>query len=213
MTEHDAKYVGPWEPLMDVRAPSGPSASSVPTVIRVVAYFAAAWCLGFAAVSAWLLATGPASGHALEEHGAGLAAMNVLVLLLKLAGAWLAVASVRRHTRLPPALLAAALWGAAGTLLLYSVGSLAIAFATTSGLVAPSAAWQEAGGVTARALLYVAFFLVGACMFTVIAASYHRRTRARWRVALVGLLGAPAMLGVVLVVAPWILTLVGLLPL
>lgn len=144
------------------------SDASVPpaaTAVRLVAYAAVAWCLGFAAVNAWFLVTGPGSGHALEEHGAGLAAMNVLVLVLKLLGAGLAVASVARTALVPPRLLATGLWGASASLALYAVGSLAITVANVSGLLAPSAAWE-----------------------------------------------APALVGGVLVGAPWVLASLGLLP-
>jgi hypothetical protein len=35
---------------------------------------------------------------------------------------------------------------------------------TVSGLLAPSAAWTAAGGVTPKAVLYVLFFLAGAAL-------------------------------------------------
>jgi hypothetical protein len=77
-----------------------------------------------------------------------------------------------------------ALWGAFGLLGLYSAGNLVITIGTVSGLLAPSAAWTAAGGVTPRAILYVLFFLAG----------------------------APLLLGLILAAAPAILGRLGLLP-
>jgi hypothetical protein len=64
-------------------------------------------------------------------------------------------------------------------LALYSAGNLVITVATVGGLVPPSAAWESAGGVTARALLYVLFFLVGTGLFGTLAVSFQHRYRPR----------------------------------
>ena len=67
--------------------------------------------------------------------------------MLKVLGAYVAWASIRpAPKRRNVWLLAAALWGAAGLLALYSAGNLVITVATESGLVSPSAAWESAGG-------------------------------------------------------------------
>ena len=69
-----------------------------PVPIRVLGYAAAAWCLGFAGVSAWLVAAGPPGRpDAFQRYAAyasGLAIMSVLAGVLKLAGAAGAAASV-----------------------------------------------------------------------------------------------------------------------
>jgi len=74
--------------------------------LRVVGYGAAAWCLGFAGVSAWQVATGPIGQPAAPERVAadasGLAIMVVLTGLLKLAGAAVALATVRVRPGRPP---------------------------------------------------------------------------------------------------------------
>jgi hypothetical protein len=65
--------------------------------VRVLGYAAAIWCLGFAGVSAWLVATGPmgqAAGQRYAAYTSGLAIMSVVVLVLKLAGAAVALAAV-----------------------------------------------------------------------------------------------------------------------
>ena len=69
-----------------------------------------------------------------------------------------------------------------------------------------------AGGVTARAVLYVLFFLVGAALFGVLAVWFHRRHHLRWTSAVAGLAGAPLLLGLILAAAPAILGRWGLLP-
>ena len=109
-------------------------------------------------------------------------------------------------------LLGVAVWGAFGVLALYSAGNLVITVGTESGLLAPSAAWTAAGGVTGRAVLYVLFFLAGAAMFGVLAVWFHRRHQLRWTAAVAGLAGAPLLLGLVLAVVPAILGRWGLLP-
>jgi hypothetical protein len=176
--------------------------------MRAVGYLAAAWCLGFAGVSAWQVAAGPVG------RVPGLAVMSVLAGVLKLAGAAVALAAVlaRPGPRRPLRLLGVALWGAFGLLALYSAGNLVIAVGTVSGLLAPSAAWTAAGGVTAKAVGYVLFFLVGAALFGVLAVWFHRRHHLRWTSAAAGLAGAPLLLGLLLAVAPAILGRWGLLP-
>jgi hypothetical protein len=141
--------------------------------------------------------------------------MSVLVGVLKLAGAAVALAAVRVPPGRPgrwPRLLGVALWGAFGLLGLYSAGNLIITAGTVSGLLAPSAAWTAAGGVTPKAVLYVLFFLAGAGLFGVLAVWFHRRHRLRWTSAVAGLAGAPLLLGLLLAAAPAILGRWGLLP-
>jgi hypothetical protein len=146
---------------------------------------------------------------------AGLVVISLLVLVLKLAGAGVALAAVLAPPRLSRRwlrLLGVAVWGAFGVLALYSAGNLFITAGTESGLMAPSAAWTAAGGVTGRAVLYLLFFLAGAAMFGVLAGWFYRRHHLRWTAAVAGLAGAPLLLGLVLGVAPAVLGRWGLLP-
>ena len=206
------------EPGSDAPA-TPPGRPSPPGRVRAVAYAAAAWCLGFAGVSAWqvaasLLGWAPVPRR-LAADASGLAVMGVLAGVLKLAGAAVALAAVRvppgRPGR-PPWLLGVGLWGAFGLLALYSAGNLAITVGTVGGLLAPSAAWTAAGGVTPRAILYVLFFLAGAALFGVLAVWFRRRHHLRWTVAVAGLAGAPLLLGLLLAAAPALLGRWGLLP-
>ena len=190
-------------------------APAPPTTARALAYTAAAWCLLFAAVSAWQVVAGPAAGQRLADYASGLAVMSALVGVLKLAGAAVALAAVLAPPGLPRRplqLLGVALWGAFGLLSLYSAGNLVITVGTVSGLLAPSAAWTAAGGVTAKAVLYVLFFLAGAALFGVLTVWFHRRHHLGWPSAVAGLAGAPLLLGLLLAVAPAVLGQWGLLP-
>jgi hypothetical protein len=110
---------------------------------RVFGYAAAGWCLGPAGVSAWLVAAGPIGQPQADRryaaYASGLAIMSVLVLVLKLAGAAVALAAVLVQPggrRWPRQLLGVALWGVFGLLSLYSAGNLAITVGTLSGLLA-----------------------------------------------------------------------------
>ena len=180
--------------------------------MRALGYAAAAWCVGFAGVSAWQVAAGltgpPAASRPDADYASGLAVIGVLVGVLKLAGAAVALAAVLVRPgppRRPRQLLGVALWGAFGLLGLYSAGNLFITVGTVSGLLAPSAAWTAAGGVTAKAVLYVVFFLVGSALFGVLAVWFHRRHQLPWTSAVAGLAGAPLLLWLILAVAPAIL--------
>jgi hypothetical protein len=180
-----------------------------PPAVRGLGYGAAAWSLGFAGVSVWLVA-----GMAGEPGKAGLVILSVVALVLKLAGAAVALAAVLHRpggSDRPVRLLGMALWGAFGLLALYSAGNLFITAGTVGGLLAPSAAWTAAGGVTPRAVLYVLFFLAGAAIYGVLAVWFHRRHHLRWTSAVAGLAGAPLLLGLLLGVAPAVLSRWGLL--
>jgi hypothetical protein len=165
-------------------------------------------------VSAWQVAQ-PAASQRYAVDASGLAIISVLAGVLKLAGAAVAPAAVLVRPgppRRPRQLLGVALWGAFGLLALYSAGNLAITVGTVGGLLAPSAAWTAAGGVTPRAILYVLFFLLGTGLFGVLAVWFHRRHHLRWTSAAAGLAGAPLLLGLLLAVIPAILSRWGLLP-
>jgi hypothetical protein len=202
------------------RGPGSSWRGPLPTgPVRVVGYVAAAWCVGFAGASAWQVAADPigqtGAGRRYAAYASGLAVMSVLVGVLKLAGAAVALAAVRVRPGLAgrwPRLLGVALWGAFGVLGLYSAGNLVITVGTVSGLLAPSAAWTAAGGVTPRAVLYVLFFLAGAALFGVLAVWFHRHHHLRWTSAVAGLAGAPLLLALLLAAAPAILGRWGLLP-
>jgi hypothetical protein len=187
-----------------------PADGAVSPAFRITGTLVAAWCLGFAAVNAWQLATGRLTDERFAGYTAALVVASILVLFLKLVGAGMALASLRTvHHRGVRWLLGAALWAATSTLALYSAGNLVFTLGTVTGLLAPTAAWEAAGGVTVRAVGYGLFFLAGAAMSAVLTVSYHRRHRLRWPAVVAGFIGPPVLLGGLLVVIPALLGTIG----
>lgn len=164
-------------------------------------------CVGFAAVNVYFEMTDHFADGPHAEYVSGLAVMNWLVTGLKVAGAALALLSIAEHPRfLSPALLGVSLWGAFAMLGVYALGSVAQAIGMASG-VAGNADQIDLAGVG-----YVTFFLLLAAGYGVLAISYSRRVGLRRGVAVLGVIGAPVLLGVILVAVPMLLAAVGLLP-
>ena len=69
----------------------------------------------------------------------------------------------------------------------------------------------DAEQLDASAVGYLLAFLLGATGFGILATSYVRRAELGARVILIGVCGAPAVLGSVLVILPAILRALGLL--
>jgi len=70
----------------------------------------------------------------------------------------------------------------------------------------------DPGAIELRSLAYLGFFLAGAAGYGTLAVTYSRRTHAKRSHAILGVLGAPLVLGALLVAAPAVLTAIGLLP-
>lgn len=163
-------------------------------------------CLAFAAVNIAFETTGDfLDGTAYTDYATGFTVMNGLVVALKLAGAAAALGSIhpRPRPRAIPA-VALALWGAFATLGVYALGSLAQA--------ATMAATGDTDRIDPAGIAYVTGFLLAATAFGVLAATWSRRHRLHRRLALLGALAAPAVLGTVLLAAPALLAAMGLLP-
>jgi hypothetical protein len=182
-----------------VVGPAAPAGAS--RGIRVLAWLVVAWCLGFAAVNVVFEVTGRFAGGPHAELAAGLAVMDWLVVGLKLLGAAVAVRSVR--ARPASAVRTVLVWGAFALLALYSAGGVV----ELVGLVL-----TDPGRIEPAALAYLGFFVAGAVGYGVLAVSYARRTRARRAHLVIGVLGAPVVLGLLLVAAPAALAAMGLLP-
>jgi hypothetical protein len=166
----------------------------VPVSARVAAYGAAAWAVGFAGVNIYLQIVGIDSGQ-IQRNWTAFTIANLGVVVLKLVGAAVALATVQPWgRRLPAPLLTVSAWGAAGVLLLYAIAGLLSAVAagalTTSVL---------AGGTfRVPAWAYLGFFALGGLLFAVTAWQHQQRTVTLWPWMVVGLLGAPLLLGAVL---------------
>jgi len=172
--------------------------------VRVVAAATVAWCVGFAAVNVVFEVAGRFAEGPLAGYATGLAVMEWLVVGLKLLGALTAGMTVTdRPRRVTSSVRTALVWGAFGLLTFYSGGNL------VKMVLLLAADPQQ---VTARLLAYVAFFAAGAVGYGVLAVSYFRRSGRNRRAALLGALGGPVVLGLLLAVAPALLTAAGLLP-
>jgi hypothetical protein len=97
------------------------------------------------------------------------------------------------------------LWGAFATLAVYVVGSIIQAVVMLTGVAG------DAEQVDASAVGYVLALLLGGTGFGILAISYARRAGLGARVMLLGVCGAPLVLGSVLVVLLAVLRAVGLL--
>lgn len=172
--------------------------------VVVVGVLVALWCVGFAAISVWLEATQFFATGEYADDAAALSVMNWLVTVIKLVGAAVALLAIRRRP-MAPRLVGTMLWAAFATLSVYVAGSVVQAVVIVAGVAGDREDFDM------RSVAYVAAFLFAAAGFGILAISFARRTRLGRRVALVGALGAPLVLGTVLVLAPAILSATGLL--
>ncbi len=155
------------------------------------AYGAATWAVGFAAVNVYLQIVGIDNAQ-IQQNWDAFTAVNLGVVGLKLLGAVVALATVQPWGRSVPAwLVSVCAWGAAAMLLLYA----------TSGLVTLAAAgeltgWMLAGGTFRMpSPAYLGFFALPGVLFAVAARHHQRRAGLSPVWAAVGLLGAPLLLG------------------
>jgi hypothetical protein len=175
--------------------------------VTAVGWMIALWCVGFAAVNLAYLATGRLEDGDYGEYATGLALMSWVVLIIKLVGAAVAVLAVRPLPRfVSPRMVGASLWGAAALLVLYSGGNLVQAVGMLAGVTG------SRDDITLLGLCYVAFFLLGAIGYGVLARSFARRYRISRGTKVVGVLGAPLALAVLLMGLPLLLAQLDLLP-
>lgn len=170
--------------------------STTTTVLaRGAAYGAAAWALGFAGLNLYLQLVGIDDAQ-IQQNWAAFTTINLGVIALKVFGAVVALATVHRWGRSIPAwLVSVCAWGAGAMLLLYAGYGL-VGLAATGELLG----WVLAGGTwRLPALVYLGFFAVGGGLFAVAARIHQRRSTVRRVWALLGALGAPLLLGLVLV--------------
>jgi hypothetical protein len=191
-------------PTVEPRPPTPPIPPG-PFVVTV-GLLVALWCAGFAAISVWLELTDYFGVGQYADDAAAISVVNWFVAVLKVVGAAVALLGVSRTPRfLAPRIVGTLLWAAFATLTVYVVGSITQAVVMLTGVA--GAAEQ----VDASAVGYVLAFLLGATGFGILATSYARRAGLGARVMLIGVCGAPVVLGGVLVVLPAILRAVGLL--
>jgi hypothetical protein len=188
-------------PTVEPRLPTPPG----PFVVAL-GLLVALWCAGFAAISIWLELTDYFGVGRYADDAAAISVVNWFVALLKVVGAGVALLGVSRTPRfLAPRIVGTLLWSAFATLAVYVAGSILQAVVMLTDVAG------DAEQVDASAVGYVLAFLLGATGFGILATSFARRADLGRRVLLVGVCGAPVVLGSVLVILPAILRAVGLL--
>jgi hypothetical protein len=197
----------PANPHIDAPVGDHPARGRPGPVVTAIGVLMALWCLGFAAVNVAFEATGHFAGGAYAHYAPGLSVVDWLAAGLKVLGAVVALLSVARRPRLVrPAVVTVLVWAAFATLGLYVLGSVAEAAGMGLGLIG------GAGQIGPRSVAYVLFFLVAAAGFGVLAISYSRRHPHGKLLVILGVLGAPVVLGLLLLAMPALLAAFGLLP-
>ncbi|MQM26303.1 hypothetical protein [Glycomyces albidus] len=172
--------------------------------IVAVGSIMALWCVGFAVVNVWFEATGHFSDGKYADYAQGLLVMNVLVVVLKLLGAAVELLAVADRPRLiRPAWTSTLAFGAFAMLGVYAAAGV------VEGTVLVVTGSDE---VTAASVAYVLFFVLGATGFGLVAVSHWRRYRPGRAPVVVGAVGAPVMLVLILSAAPWVLGALGVMP-
>lgn len=118
----------------------------------------------------------------------------------------MALSVARRPRGVSPAVVTVLVWAAFATLAVYCLGSVAEAAGMGLGLIG------GADLIGIRSVAYVLFFAVAAVGYGILAVSCSRRHSRGMRLAVLGALGAPAMLGLLLLAIPALLAAFGLLP-
>lgn len=175
--------------------------------VRLVGWLLAVWCVGFAVVNVVFELTGRFAGGPLAAYAPGISVMNWFVAGLKVLGAAVALLAVAgRRTAVQPAVLTTLVWGAFALLGVYALGNVVEAVGMATGLAG------SPDQITLRNVGYVVFFLLGAAGYGVVAISHSRRTGFRKGYALLGVLGGPLVIALLLVALPALLALSGLMP-
>jgi hypothetical protein len=175
--------------------------------VTAIGILMALWCLGFAAVNVVFEITGHFADGAYAHYASGISVMDWLVAGLKVLGAVVALLSVARRPRpVSPTVVTVAVWAAFATLAVYALGSAAEAAAMGLGLIG------GAGQIGTRSVAYLLFFLAAAAGYGVLATSHSRRHPHGKGLVILGVLGAPAVLGLLLLAIPALLASFGLLP-
>jgi len=176
-------------------------------VVTATGVLMALWCLGFAAVDVVFEVTDHFGSGADANYTAGISVMDWLAVALKVVGASVALLSaVHRPKLASPAVVTVLVWASFATLGAYVLGSVAEAAGMGLGLIGST------DQIDTRNMAYVLFFLIAAVGYGVLATSYSRRHPPGKGLVILGVLGAPALLGLLLLAVPALLAAFGLLP-
>ena len=176
-------------------------------VVTVTAALMALGLLGFAVVNVAYEITDRFADGPYAEYATALAVMDWLVVGLKLVGAAVALLSVARRPRfVSVGVITLLLWAAFATFGVYALGSVAQAVGMATGLTVSASDIDIAG------IAYVLGSLVLAAGYGVLAISYARRFGLRKGFVVAGVLVAPTLLGLLLLLLPALLAASGLMP-
>jgi hypothetical protein len=176
------------------------------TFVTAVGVLVAVWCGVFAAISVWFEVTDKFASGPYAADADALSVVNWYVVVVKLVGVAAALLAVARTPALlRPSTVGTLLWAAFATVGIYVVGSLAQAVAMLAGVAG------DAERLDLTSVGYVLAFLLATAGFGLLAFSYARRAGLGRREVLLGVCGAPLVLGSILVVLPALLRAAGLL--
>lgn len=174
--------------------------------IRVLGILVATWCAAFAAVNIWFELSDYFDHGPHASDSAALSVVNWYVVAVKVLGIAIALLATRQPRGLRSAtIVGVLLWAAFATIGVYVMGSLVQIIYMLTGTL---------GGtdrLTLESLGYVLAFSAAGIGFGILAISYGRRTGLRTAAVVLGILGAPVMLGSILVFLPALLRMAGLL--
>jgi hypothetical protein len=174
--------------------------------VTAVGALVAVWCLVFAGISVWFEVTDKFASGRYAADADALSVANWYVVVIKLVGVAAAVLAVSEPPRfLRPSTVGVVLWAGFATVTVYVAGSLAQATAMLTGVAG------DAERLDLASVGYVVAFILAAAGFGILAFSYAGRAGLGRREVLLGVCGAPVVLGSVLVALPALLRATGVL--
>ncbi|MGA8040099.1 MAG: hypothetical protein WCA93_08335 [Acidimicrobiia bacterium] len=173
--------------------------------MTVLAWALAIGSLAFAIVNVVFEATGRFDEGPWADYSSAISIINWFVFVVKVVGAGVALLSVTSRPPLAPRVVNFSIWGAAGVLSVYALGSVGQAI----GLVLGPDAVEQINGA---GILYVTLFLLAAAGFVILASSHTRRFGIGRAPAIGGAVGGVGLLGFILLILPAILSALGLMP-
>ncbi|MGJ3509180.1 hypothetical protein [Enemella sp. A6] len=174
--------------------------------IVIIGILVAAGCAAFAAINIWFELTNRFDSGPHAADAAALSVVNWYVVAIKLVGVIVATLAITPTTKLvSPRVIGILLWAGFATLAVYVSGSMIQAVIIVAGI------HPGTDHLDAAAIGYVLGFLLASTGFGVLAVSFARRARLGRREFLLGMCGAPVILGSILLALPSILRGAGLL--
>ncbi|MFZ0013614.1 MAG: hypothetical protein WAL25_05800 [Acidimicrobiia bacterium] len=174
--------------------------------LKLLAWLLAIASLAFAVVNIVFEMSGRFDQGPFADYSSGISIVNWFVVLVKAMGSAVALASVATRPWFSPRTVNIMIWGAAGVLGVYSLGSMGQAIGMTFGLGGSPELIDVAG------IVYVLLFLLAAAGFAVLALSHTRRARLGPGPAILGSVGGVLLLGIILLFLPMVLTAFGIMP-